>query len=389
MAKENYIVLQQRLKIVKACLSEELSISEICKKYGICRKTAYKWIKRFLTFGEAGLETLSNSPHNPYSKYTMDQVNKALDLKAKYRNWGPKKIIIKLQELYPDEIWFSQTRLYEIFKNHNLTRSRRIRHRVPDTGPLEDVIGCNDTWAVDIKGWFLTQDYSKCEPLTITDTFSRFLIACEHMQRHSADCVWQIFVKAFKEYGLPNRVRSDNGPPFGSTGAGRLTALSVNLIKAGVVPEWIRPGHPEENGRHERFHLTLQQEIASPPEKTLTAQIQAMNDFKDIYNFERPHEALNMKTPGSCYRKSPRSWNGLLRPPEYDTSKFEVRKVCSSGCIWLSGQEYYIGQTVSGEYVGVKYNESEDVELHYGPIYLGIINKKGFEKPKLPRRRRR
>jgi len=209
------------------------------------------------------------------------------------------------------------------------------------------------------------------------------------MQSHSADCVWSIFDRAFREYGLPNRVRSDNGPPFGSVGAGRLTALSVNLIKAGVVPEWIRPGHPEENGRHERFHLTLQQEIASPPEKTLAAQIRAMNEFKDIYNFERPHEALNMKTPGSCYRKSSRSWNGLLKAPEYDSREFEVRKVCSSGCIWLSGQEYYIGQAVSGEYVGLRYNESEDVELHYGPIYLGIINNKGFEKPKLPKRRRR
>lgn len=389
MAKENYIVLQQRLKIVQACLSGMSSITEICNTYGISRKTAHKWIDRFLRFGEAGLEALSNCPHNPHSKYTMEQVAKALNLKAKYRNWGPKKIIIKLQELYPDETWFSSTRLYEIFKEHNLTKSRRIRHRVPSTSPLEDVTDYNDTWAVDIKGWFLTQDYSKCEPLTITDTYSRYLIICEHLQRHSADCVWQIFEKAFREYGLPNRVRSDNGPPFGSTGVGRLTMLSVNLIKAGVVPEWIRPGHPEENGRHERFHLTLQQEIASPPDKTLAAQIQTMNEFKDTYNFERPHEALNMKTPGSCYRKSPRSWNGLLRPPEYDTREFEVRKICSNGCVWLNGQEHYVGQAVSGEYVGLKYNENEDVDLHYGPIYLGVINSKGFEKPKLPRRRKK
>ncbi len=389
MAKENYIVLQQRLKIVQTCLSEESSISEVCRVYGISRKTAYKWIERFLKFGEAGLDALSNRPQHPHSKYTTEQVAKALALKAKYKNWGPKKIIIKLEELYPDEIWFSQTRLYEIFKNHNLTKSRKIRHKVPNTSPLGDVTDCNDTWAVDIKGWFLTQDYSKCEPLTITDTCSRYLIICEHIQKHSADCVWSIFDKAFREYGLPNRVRSDNGPPFGSTGAGRLTALSVNLIKAGVIPEWIRPGHPEENGRHERFHLTLQQDIASPPEKTLSEQIQVMNEFKDMYNFERPHEALNMKTPGSYYRKSPRSWNGLLRPPEYDTKQFEVRKVGSNGCVWLNGREHYIGQTVSGEYVGLKYNESENLELHYGPIFLGIISSKGLEKPKLPRRKRK
>lgn len=389
MAQENYIVEQQRLKIVQACLSEVSSIAEVCHTYGISRKTAYKWIERFVELGEAGLETLSNSPHKPYSKYSKEQITKALDLKAMHKKWGPKKIISKLQEFYPDEIWFSTTRLYEIFKAHHLTKNRRIRQRLPSTSPLEGVTDYNDTWAVDLKGWFFTQDHSKCEPLTITDTHSRYLIVCEHLQNHSADCVWSVFDKAFKEYGLPNRVRSDNGPPFGSTGVGRLTALSVNLIKAGVVPEWIRPGHPEENGRHERFHLTLQQETASPPEKTLAKQISAMKEFKDIYNFERPHEALNMKTPGNCYRKSSRSWNGLLISPEYDRREFEVRKISSNGCIRWSGQEHYIGNAVSGEYVGVKYNESEDVELHYGPIYLGTITSKGFEKPQLPKKRKR
>ena len=165
--------------------------------------------------------------------------------------------------------------------------------------------------------------------------------------------------------------------------------MSVNLIKAGVTPEWIRPGHPEENGRHERFHLTLKQEVANPPKETLAKQIQAMSQFYEEYNFERPHEALDMKTPGSCYRSSPRKWDGILRPPEYDTKEMEVRKVCQSGCIWLRQNEYYIGQTLTGEYVGLKTNQSGELELYYGPIYLGIISEKGLEKPKLKTRRQR
>lgn len=260
---------------------------------------------------------------------------------------------------------------------------------MPATAPLGNLTASNDTWAVDLKGWFLTGDGHRCEPLTITDAVSRYLIRCTHLNQHTVEYVWPVFDEAFREYGLPNRVRSDNGPPFGSTGVGRLTRLSVNLIKAGVIPEWINPGHPEENGRHERFHLTLKQDVANPPKDTLALQIQSMSQFQNEYNFERPHEALNMKTPGSCYQASPRSWDGILRPPEYNTKEVDVRKVCQSGCIWLRQQEHYIGQTLTGEYVALKTNEDDELELYYGPVYLGKLYDKGLEKPKIKTRRQR
>lgn len=267
---------------------------------------------------------------------------------------------------------------------------KRIKGRIPATAPLGDLTACNNTWAVDLKGWFLTGDGKKCEPLTITDCFSRYLIRCTHLSKHTVDYVWPIFDEAFREYGLPNRVRSDNGPPFGCIGAGRLTRLSINLIKAGVLPEWIRPGHPEENGRHERFHLTLQQAVASPPKETLKLQIQTMREFHEEYNFERPHEALDMKTPASCYQSSARAWNGILRSPEYDEKKMEVRKVCASGCIWLKQKEHYIGQALTGEYIGLKTDQSDAIEVYYGPVYLGKLDtKKGLEKPKIKTRRQR
>jgi len=204
-----------------------------------------------------------------------------------------------------------------------------------------------------------------------------------HLSKHTSDFIWPVFERVFHEYGLPNRVRSDNGPPFGCTGVGRLTSLSVNLIRAGVIPEWINPGHPEENGRHERFHLTLQQAVATPPKATLKEQLTALQTFQQEYNFERPHEALNMQTPGSCYTPSSRIWDGVLRSPEYDTSKAKVRKVGQNGCIWISQKEFYIGQVLTGEYVALQETANEEIGLFYGPICLGKFDSRtGLEKPK-------
>lgn len=389
MAWENLNVVQQRLQVVQAYLQDQSTMTDICLKYGISRKTGYKWYHRFLKQGEEGLKDLPKAPHTSNQYYTDAQIKIAIDYKLKHRTWGPKKILIKLKEKYPNEDWPCPTRLYEIYKEYHLVTSRRIRNRVPATAPLGDLTNSNDTWAVDLKGWFRTGDGHKCEPLTITDCFTRYLIRCTHLNQHTVDYVWPVFDEAFREFGLPNRMRSDNGPPFGSIGVGRLTRLSVNLIKAGVIPEWIRPGHPEENGGHERFHLTLKQDAANPPKDTLALQIQAMNQFQQDYNFERPHEALDMKTPGNCYQSSPRRWDGILRPPEYNTSDVQVRKVCQSGCIWLRQKEYYIGQTLTGEYVALKTSENDELELYYGPIYLGKLDDKGLEKPKIKTRRPR
>jgi putative transposase len=383
-------VEEQRLRLIQEFIEGESSMTDICKKYNISRKTAYKWHQRFIMLGKEGLKDLSRAPHVPNSLYSSSQIEMAIDYKLKHRTWGPKKILVKLQEQYPDLDWPSPTRLYEIFKDYHLVTKKRIKGRVPATAPLGNLTECNNTWAVDLKGWFLTGDGRKCEPLTITDCYSRYLIRCTHLSRHTVDYVWPVFEEAFREYGLPNRVRSDNGPPFGSIGVGRLTRLSVKLIKAGVTPEWIRPGHPEENGRHERFHLTLGQETANPPRDTLQQQIQVMSEFGQEYNFERPHEALGMQTPGSCYQPSTRRWDGILRSPEYDTSKAKIRKVGQSGCIWVTQHEYYIGEVLTGEYVAIQDNGEGTTGLYYGPICLGkFSSEKGLERPKLRTRRPR
>lgn len=388
MAWETCKVEEQRLRLVRSYTQKEASMALLCRQYGVSRKTGYKWVQRYLELGEDGLIDLPKAPQNPNIIYDRVAIDQAIALKLLKRNWGPKKIAWKLKQLYPDLNWPSPTRLYQIFKELHLVTSRKLRNRVPATAPLGELVACNNTWAVDLKGWFRTGDGCKCEPLTITDAYSRFLIQCRHLDSHTTEDVWPIFEEAFSKFGLPTRVRSDNGPPFGSIGVGRLTSLSVKLIKAGVIPEWTRPGHPEDNGRHERVHLTLQQEIANPPKSTLDLQIQAMSEFVHEYNFERPHEALNMSTPGSVYRPSTRTWDGVFRSPEYDRTRVEVRKVGPSGCISVNKVDHYIGTTLTGEYVGLKAIADDMFEAYYGSIYLGKLDlQKGLEKPKLKTRK--
>jgi putative transposase len=362
---------------------EGLPMVMLCKKYGVSRKTAYKWVNRCNLLGlEEGSKDRSRAPQCPRTRYEEDIMQQIIDFRLRRRSWGPRKILGRLKREWPEKEWPSENWAYKLLKDQNLVIPRRIRHRVPATHPLAEVSKSNDTWMIDFKGWFLTGDKNKCEPLTITDGHTRYLIGCEHLPKKTAEYVWPVLEKGFYEYGLPKRIRSDNGPPFGCIGVGRLTELSINLIQAGVVPEWINPGHPEENGRHERFHLTLMQEVVNPPARDMKEQVRRLVEFREEYNYERPHEALGMKTPGECYIAGPR-WDGVLRKPEYDTTKMLVRKVGQSGTIWIEQKEYYLGQRLSGEYVGL----TEDLKMYYGPVELGTLRVgEGLERPKLKKK---
>ena len=277
MAWELKKVEDQRRELIDLYYADNLTMTCICERFGISRRTAYKWLNRYEEKGDEGLLDLPKAPHNPRSLYSKRQIEQAIELKSKYCHWGPKKIVAKLKVIYPDQLWPSERWLYDVFKKHGLVKKRRLRNRVPATHPLGDVNGANQIWMADFKGWFLTENGEKCEPFTLTDGHSRYLLRCVHLQNKDTTNVWAILETAFREYGLPMRFRTDNGPPFASVGAERLSKLSINLVKAGIIPEWIEPGHPEQNGRHERFHLTLKEAIANPPGGTLTVQLRRMN----------------------------------------------------------------------------------------------------------------
>lgn len=367
-------VEELREYLVKTYISKLASMSKLCEDCGVSRKTGYKWYQRYLEGGTAALEDSSRAPKSPKKKYSEGVILTALKLKQQYCKYGPKKIYAMLCKKQPNVEWPSPSRLYEVFKEHHLVCSRKLRRRVQRTHPLGEVNFSNDVWSADFKGWFLTGDKLKVEPLTITDGYSRYVICCRHLERKTFEEVWKAYSIAFFNYGLPTRIRTDNGPPFATMGAGRLSRLAINLIKAGVVPEWINPGHPEENGRHERFHRSLKEEIANPPANNFEEQIRQMQVFIEEYNFERPHEAIGQQTPGSIYTPSIRQWDGMLRSPEYDTGTI-LRKVGQNGCINYKHVNCYIAQILEGEYLKLEKIDNDAFNVYYGFIFLGVLIK--------------
>lgn len=366
-------VEDQRRLFVEACIAGKLTIANLCRLYEISRDTGYKWLNRFKKNGLEGLKDKSRAPLVQAFATDPNLEKQIIDVRIQYPTWGPKKVRALLVRYYPKMLWPSTTTIGNLFDKHGLTVARKYRRRVPPRSePLTHCQQPNDVWCMDFKGHFMISTGDKCDPFTLTDACSRFLIRCVKLDFNRTEQVWSILDAAFREYGLPLYLRSDNGPPFASCAPGRLSKISINLIKAGVIPEYIEPGKPQQNGRHERMHLTLKNETATPPEKTLDLQKIKFQEFQEYFNFIRPHEALNQKVPADVYTASERKWDGHLRAPEYSESQI-TRKVMISGCISWKGKNLFISETLTGEYVGVTENIDGNLEVKYGPIILGTI----------------
>ena len=390
MAWRINLVEDQRKAFIEAHFDDLETMTDLCKKYDISRKTGYKWLLRHANGGASALRNESRAPLTQAFKTDSRTVEEILRIKNWKTAWGPKKIEAFLKTHCPEIILPSRTTIGNILERNGLTVSRKLRRRVPGrTDPLAHCHTSNDVWCCDFKGWFLTGDGFKYEPFTMTDADTRFLIRCVKLTRNDTNHVWPVVDRSFRECGLPLFMRNDNGPPFGSCGVGRLTDLSILIIKAGVTPEWIDPGEPQQNGRHERMHLTLKNETATPPASTIALQDVRSRDFVEYYNFIRPHEGIGQRTPGSIYTLSPRQWDGVLRSPEYN-SEYIVRGVRHNGSIRWKGEEIYVGKTLTGEPLGLKEIANGTFEVHYGPVFLGVIDPKcEFTMPPGKKRRRK
>lgn len=366
---------EQRKLFIQDFQTNNYNISELCRIYGISRPTAYLWINRFEEEGQSGLVDRISTPHNQPLSTPQYVINEIIKLKSKMPKWGPKKIHAELKRNKPDLDLPSRTTIGNILKRNGLVIPRSVRKRfAARTHPLAHVKEINDVWSADFKGWFMTKDGYRCEPFTLTDNASRYLLKCVQLQANNENHVWAILDLSFREYGLPLYLRTDNGPPFATVGIGRLSTLAVKLIKAGVMPDFIDPGKPQQNGRHERMHGTLKSEGINS-EYSLKEQILYFDKFKDYYNFERPHESINQETPGSVYRPSNRTWNGKLKSPEY-LDGYKKAKVEISGQIKLKGKHIYIGRALAREYIGLKEVEN-GFEMYYGNLYLGDVSENG------------
>jgi transposase InsO family protein len=377
--------VEERMRFVVAVEKGEESFAAICRRYGVSRRIGYKWLARFEEEGTAGLLDRSRAPlHHPRA-IAPDIAERCLEVRRAHPSWGPVKVRAYLERRAPKTDWPAASTIGELYDREGLTVKRKLRRRSPpSSAPFADCEAANDVWCMDFKGWFLTGDGERCEPLTITDAHSRYLLRCQALPCTDTDHVWPVLDAAFREFGLPHYMRSDNGSPFASTGAGGLSRLSVKLIKAGVTPQRIAPGKPQQNGRHERMHLTLLQEAADPPAHSMRDQLKRLRAFRQRYNEERPHQALDNATPAERYHASPRRFDGILRSPDYGDQ--EVRRVRHNGEIKLDGKFVYINAALAGEPIGL--TESEGCwTVSYGPIMLGTIAYQSDELRK-PRRKR-
>jgi putative transposase len=383
--------VEERRRLVQAHLTGRYTVTDLARAYEVSRQTAHKVISRYAEFGPAGLEDLPHMAHTHPNRTPEAVVQAVIRQKQAHPTWGPAKLFPAPGD--PPEVrdaWPAISTRGLILARAGLTRKRRRRKRaLPSGQPFSACDEANDVWCADFKGWFRTRDGQRCDPLTVSDAYSRMLLCCQIMPRPDHTHVRSAFESVFRTYGLPLAIRTDNGSPFASVGAGGLTRLSAWWVKLGISLERIAPGHPEQNGRHERMHLTLKQDCCQPPAESAAAQQQAFDAFRRVYNSQRPHQALGMQTPASHYQPSPRPYPACLEDPCYP-AEASVRRVRSNGEVRWKGNLVFLSEALIREAVAVT-ETLTGYAVHFGPVLLGSLDLKGerlLRPPPPPAKRR-
>jgi putative transposase len=367
--------MDQKLRFIAACQEGLEPMSVLCERYGISRETGYKYLRRYRSEGVGGLSERSRAPLAPGRAMAPEVAESLLGLRAKRPHWGPKKLRAYLEVRRPELVWPAASSIGDLLRRHDLVQPRRRRRRAwPTETALSAAVAANDVWCADFKGWFCTADGQRCDPLTVTDAYSRYLLTCGLVQSGTFAAVHPVLEALFKEHGLPKVIRTDNGPPFAGTGAGGLSRLAVWWLKLGICPERIEPGHPEQNGRHERMHRTLKQAVAAPPAADPEEQRRRLADFQLDYNHQRPHEALAQRPPASLYRSSPRPFPRRLREPKYPVDA-AIRQVRSNGEIKWAGDKIFVSEVLIGEPVAISETEAGNWMVRYFDVELGLIDR--------------
>jgi putative transposase len=369
--------MTERQRFIALFEEGDASMSVLCREFGISRKTGYQLLARYEAEGEDGLRDRSHAAHHHPHAVSETVEERIVALRARHPTWGARKLRARLQIDDPAASWPASSTIGEILHRHGLVIPRRRRIRTPaDTSPFADCIGPNDSWCIDYKGWFRTNDGRRCDPLTISDAHSRYLLRCQVVRRVDTRCAWPLLEATFREYGLPLAIRSDNGPPFASRGVGGLSRLSVWWIKLGIKPERIAPGRPSQNGRHERMHGTLKRDACQPAASNRREQQRRFDAFRRIYNDERPHEALGNVPPNMVYRPSPRPYPA--RPSELVyPDHWQIRMVRQNGEMRWRGNHIFIGEVLAGEPLALQESHNGSWLVHFGPVLLGSIDPMG------------
>src|SRR5271154_5457016 len=363
--------MEQRIELIREWNDGE-SIVCLAENYGVSRKTIYKWIDRHAAEGAAGLQDRSRAPLRSPQKLTEETIARILEARQRW-GWGPRKLLVKMEEASGVKGPAAST-VAELLRNKGLSRRPRRRGRTPlYNQPRAAVEQANQTWCADFKGWFRTADGTRCDPLTITDAHSRYLLCCQIAAKTDRTHVEALFDAAFREYGMPGVIHTDNGAPFASRAPGGLSRLSMRWVRLGIVAERSRPASPQDNGRQERMHRTLKQETLRPPERNPRRQQDAFDAWRKIYNHDRPHESLDYRTPASCYQRSLRAFPRRVPEVEYDAD-VAVRRISEKGGLKWKGERTFVSETFAYEYVGLRASHDRYYEVLYGPLVVGWLD---------------
>ena len=349
------------------------SVTALSEVYGVSRKTIYKWLARHDSGGVAGLAEFSRAPHHRPQTLSREMIQRIVEARQHWR-WGPRKLRLKLQELEPETDWPAASTIADVLLRLGLSHKRKKRARTPDyQKPFAHIEQPNQTWCADFKGWIRTRDGTRCDPLTITDAFSRYLLRCQIVPKTDTLHVAAIFDAAFREYGLPEVIRTDNGAPFASRAPGGLSRLSMRWVKLGIQPERTRRASPQDNARHERMHLTLKQETMQPPAATPRRQQEQFHEFQQRYNHQRPHEGLKDRKPADCYAGSPRAMPRRVPALEYPDHMM-MRWVSEKGELRWKNDRIFISEIFGHEPLGVQPLNDRYAELRFGPVGIGWLD---------------
>ena len=366
--------MDQRLQFLSSYQKEEMSISDLCREFEVSRPTGYRWINRYKEAGPEGLLDLSSKPHS-CSHATSELIGDAiLAMRRKYPSWGARKLKARLERLQPSVAWPAASTFGNILRRAGLTHPKRKKRRTtPYSEPFSEVTAPNQLWCMDFKGYFNTGDGTRCDPLTITDAHSRYLIRCQIVSRMDLSEVTAVCEAAMREYGMPARIRTDNGAPFAGTGLLGMSKLSLGWRKLGIVHERIQPGRPQENGRHERMHRTLKEDTTKPAAFTLRSQQKKFDTFRHMFNHERPHEGLNNETPGSIYQPSLTMLPGTVKEFLYPKG-FETRRINNSGDFSWHKDRVFVSEVFKFEALGFELIAEDVYKVFFRDIELGIFD---------------
>jgi transposase InsO family protein len=367
--------MDQKQRFISLAKSGHFTFTELCKEFEISRKTGYKWLNRERKHGTAGLAERGSAPLTSPQR-TSDSIERLiLAEKRAHLTWGPKKLHQRLKTVHEIEKPPARSTIGEILKRHGLTKRRRVRGGVfkVERGHVTEAKRPNHVWAADFKGWFYLGNGEKCDALTISDLHSRYLIRIDALPQATVKWTRRAFRNAFKQYGLPEIIHVDNGTPFGSMGPGGLSKLSVWLMSLGVEIEFSRPGHPQDNGCHERMHRTMKEDCCQPASVNNRAQQQRFDRWKKTFNEERPHEALELRLPCELYHPSSKRLSEQLKLPLYQPSEL-TRKVCGVGNVSIHGKRCWVGEAFVNAKVAIEEYEPDKWLVRFGNVKLGWVD---------------